>query len=88
MAFLTNDQFQHTIAGDRGNRIFARSQWNQRIDQGLGVQTDQMLAALGQLTTGQGLEQAFLQTVDLYGRFAIKPQPAQELFKDLRTVAR
>ncbi|MOA51138.1 hypothetical protein D3C78_1742470 [compost metagenome] len=52
------------------------------------MQADQVLAAVGQLPTGQGLEQAFLQTIDLDGRFAIKPQPVQELFKDLRTVAR
>ena len=47
MPFLTNDQFQFAVAGQGGDRVFTRGQRHQRIQHGLGVQTDQVGERLG-----------------------------------------
>ena len=47
--FLTHDQLQHTVSGDRGNRVLAHRQRHHRIHQRLRVQADQMRAVFRQL---------------------------------------
>ncbi|MNC76979.1 hypothetical protein D3C75_1288210 [compost metagenome] len=47
MPLLAHDQLQHAITGNRGNRILPCCQGNQRIDQGLGMQANQVLTTFG-----------------------------------------
>ena len=57
MPLLAHDQFQYAIAGQGGDRVFARRQWHQRIQHGLGVQAEQVGEAVRQLPGRQRLAQ-------------------------------
>ncbi|MNH28210.1 hypothetical protein D3C81_1229740 [compost metagenome] len=52
VTLLAHDQLQYTVTGDRGDGVFTRADWHQRIDQRLCVQAHQLIAAAGQLATG------------------------------------
>ena len=78
MAFLAHYQLQHTIAGDRGNRVFAAADRHQCVDQRLRLQTDQVIATGRQLATGQGLGEGFGQAIHLHLGPAVQRHAIEE----------
>ena len=86
--FLTHDQFQDAVGGDRGDGVFAHGQRHQCIHQRLGMQADQVRAVLRQLATGQGLLQGLCQAIEGHGGSPVYPQTIEEVLDHPRAVTR
>ena len=88
VALLAHDQLQHTVAGNRGDGVFAHAQRYQRVHQCLGVQADQVRAVVRQLARGQGLVEGVGDAVDYHAVAADQAQAGQEVFDSPRAIAR